>query len=207
MRWAISANGIAPDGAGSDYRDPPFRPKRGGYDDFWLASNILEFTSHSYDGHMFDKDMNKVPFPKDRYRVDALTDFAVDYLRRRDGRRPFFLFLSFVEPHHQNDHDDHFEARGARSTRFPVRDPKAPGEPATEMPITWLLRQPGFRAVLRRLETLRRDDNTLLIIPATIPAISHANEIQAVSRGNPFVSLVVSGRASAGRLRMIWSAW
>jgi len=76
--------------------------------------NVLEFTSHSYDGHMFDKDMNKVPFPKDRYRVDALTDFAMDYLHTRDGKRPFFLFLSYVEPHHQNDHD-HFEGpRGSK---------------------------------------------------------------------------------------------
>ena len=101
-KWHLASGG----GAKHDYRDAPVPPDgRGGYNDFWLASDVLEFTSHSYDGHMFDKDMNKVPFPKDRYRVDALTDFAMDYLHTRDGKRPFFLFLSYVEPHHQNDHD------------------------------------------------------------------------------------------------------
>ena len=37
------------------------------------------------------------------YRAHALTGFALDHLRSRDRRRPFFLFLSYVEPHHQND--------------------------------------------------------------------------------------------------------
>jgi uncharacterized sulfatase len=79
---------------------------RGGYSDYWLASDILEFTSHGYNGHMFDADMNEVDFAG--YRVDRLTDYALDYLRSRTGDRPFFLFLSFIEPHHQNDHN-HFE--------------------------------------------------------------------------------------------------
>ena len=29
---------------------------RDGYDDYWLASDTLEFTSHGHDGHMFDAD-------------------------------------------------------------------------------------------------------------------------------------------------------
>ena len=36
--------------------DPVPPERRGGYKDFWLASDVLEFTSHSYDGHMFDGD-------------------------------------------------------------------------------------------------------------------------------------------------------
>src|SRR6185436_9924148 len=40
------------------------------------------------------------------YRVDALTDAAVRYVNTpRD--QPFFLFLSFLEPHHQNSRDDY----------------------------------------------------------------------------------------------------
>lgn len=81
---------------------PPER--RGGYRDFWLASDVLEFTSHSYDGHMFNAEMQRVEFPQGRYRVDCLTDFAVDYLRKRKSDRPFFLFVSYIEPHFQNDH-------------------------------------------------------------------------------------------------------
>jgi uncharacterized sulfatase len=76
--------------------------RRGGYKDYWLASDVLEFTSHGYDGYMHNADMQKVEFKG--YRVDCCTDFALQYLRTRDGARPWFLFLSFIEPHHQNDH-------------------------------------------------------------------------------------------------------
>lgn len=81
---------------------PPER--RGGYKDYWLASDVLEFTSHSYDGHMFNDKMEKVDFPKDRYRVDCVTDYVVDYLKTRTREKPFFLFVSYIEPHFQNDH-------------------------------------------------------------------------------------------------------
>lgn len=91
---------------GESYRDQPVPlERRGGYNDFWLASDVLEFTSHSYDGHMFNDRMERVEFPKDRYRADCLTDYAVDYLRTRDLKKPFFLFISYIEPHHQNDHN------------------------------------------------------------------------------------------------------
>ncbi|MFX1407842.1 MAG: sulfatase-like hydrolase/transferase, partial [Promethearchaeota archaeon] len=74
---------------------------RGGYKDYWLASDLLEFTSHAYEGHLFDGNMNKVEFQG--YRVDCLTDFALKYLTLRNRVKPFFLFLSFLEPHQQND--------------------------------------------------------------------------------------------------------
>jgi uncharacterized sulfatase len=57
--------------------------------------------------------------------VDCVTDFALDYLRSRDGRRPFFLFLSYIEPHHQNDHN-RFE--GPRGSREKFGDFVAPGD-------------------------------------------------------------------------------
>ncbi len=117
---------LASTGSEVNHRTGPV-PKayRGGYDEFWLASDVLEFTSHGYDGHMFDADMNQVDFPAGRYRVDALTDFAVDYLRSRDGNKPFFLFLSYIEPHHQNDHN-HFEGPKGSKERF--KDFPVPGD-------------------------------------------------------------------------------
>ncbi|MGL5692594.1 MAG: sulfatase-like hydrolase/transferase [Peptostreptococcaceae bacterium] len=75
--------------------------KRGGYKDYWMASDILEFTSHGYDGYVFNKDMEKVDFKG--YRADKITDFALDFLDNRDKEKPFLLFLSHIEPHHQND--------------------------------------------------------------------------------------------------------
>ena len=68
--------------------------KRGGYQDYWMASDTLELTSHGYDGYVFDKDMNKVEF--EGYRVDKITDFALDFLDSRDKEKPFFLFLSHI---------------------------------------------------------------------------------------------------------------
>ena len=107
-KWHLAST--APE---ADYHTKAVPPeRRGGYGDYWLASDVLEFTSHGYDGHMFNAAMQKVEFTG--YRVDCLTDFALDYLRTRDGRRPFFLFLSYIEPHHQNDHHRYEGPEGSR---------------------------------------------------------------------------------------------
>ncbi len=76
---------------------------RGGYD-YWLAANLLEFTSDAYDTVMFDNDGNPVKLPG--YRVDAQTDAAIRYIDAHQDE-PFFLFLSYIEPHHQNHRDDY----------------------------------------------------------------------------------------------------
>ena len=77
--------------------------QRGGYEE-WLGSNILEFTSYAYDTVMYDNDGKPVKLPG--YRVDALTDAAIRYINR-DHDKPFFLFVSYIEPHHQNQNDDY----------------------------------------------------------------------------------------------------
>ena len=80
---------------------------RGRYD-YWLASNVLEYTSDAYRTTLYDGDERPVELPG--YRVDALADAAIRYLDGRDGGprdRPFLLFLSFIEPHHQNHRDDY----------------------------------------------------------------------------------------------------
>jgi len=97
---------LASSGAAQNYQTKPVPAHlRGGYRDYWLAADVLEFTSHGYDGQMFDGDGKARVFPAGRYRVDAQTDFVLDYLRSRRSERPFFLFTSYIEPHHQNDHD------------------------------------------------------------------------------------------------------
>jgi len=102
--------------------------RRGGYKDFWLASDVLEFTSHGYDGHMFDREGKRRDFPEGRYRVDAQTDWVIEFLRTRratGSARPFFLFVSYIEPHHQNDHD-HFE--GPHGSKEKYGDYRLPGD-------------------------------------------------------------------------------
>ena len=82
----------------------PVAPEqRGGYD-YWLASNLLEFTSDAYDLLMYDNDGLPVKLPG--YRVDAQTDAAIRYIDEHQ-ESPFFLFLSYLEPHHQNHRDDY----------------------------------------------------------------------------------------------------
>lgn len=75
---------------------------RGGYE-YWLAANLLELVSDAYDTVLFDNDSRPVKLPG--YRVDTLTDAAIRYVDEHKNDS-FFLFLSFLEPHHQNRLDD-----------------------------------------------------------------------------------------------------
>jgi len=112
-KWHLASDGAR----GINHQTAPVPPEwRGGYE-YWLASDVLEFTSHSYDGHVFNAGMERVEFPAGRYRADCLTDYAVEYLSSRSQDRPFFLFVSYIEPHHQNDHQ-HFEGPHGSKERF-----------------------------------------------------------------------------------------
>lgn len=75
---------------------------QGGYKDWWRAADVLEFTSHGYDGYVFDAEGNKLDFKG--YRADCINDFALEYLDQKTSDKPFFMFVSQIEPHHQNDH-------------------------------------------------------------------------------------------------------
>ena len=88
---------------------------RGGYTGFWRASDVLEFTSHGYDGYVFDEHDKRIDFSG--YRVDCITDFALDYLDSWDGDKPFFMTISHIEPHHQNDRK-HYEGPDGSKQRF-----------------------------------------------------------------------------------------
>ena len=79
---------------------------RGGYTGFWRAADVLEFTSHGYDGYVFDENNNRIDFKG--YRADCITDMALEFFDQYDGKKPFFMTISQIEPHHQNDHN-HYE--------------------------------------------------------------------------------------------------
>ena len=122
-KWHLASCG--PIDGTDDFRTKPVpRERRGGYG-YWLAADVLEFTSHSYDGHMFDSEGTRRDFPEGRYRVDAQTDWALEYLHTRTGDKPFFLFLSYIEPHHQNDHC-HYE--GPKGSKQKFKDFPVPGD-------------------------------------------------------------------------------
>ncbi|MBM7573466.1 sulfatase-like hydrolase/transferase [Aquibacillus albus] len=93
-------------------QEPVSKEKRGGYD-YWLAANALEHTSEAYHTVLYDEDCQPVQLPG--YRVDALTDAAIRFIdKKHDKEQPFFLFLSFLEPHHQNRSDDYPAPDGYR---------------------------------------------------------------------------------------------
>ena len=84
--------------------------KRGGYRE-WLACNLLEFESDAYDLKLYNNKNEPVKLPG--YRVDAQTDAAIRFIDRHQSQ-PFFLFLSYLEPHHQNHLDDYPPPDGYR---------------------------------------------------------------------------------------------
>ncbi len=96
--------------APNEYVGPVPSEHRGGYD-YWLASNLLEFTSDAYDMVMYDNNQQPVKLPG--YRVDAQTDAVIRYIDSHQ-ENPFFLFISYIEPHHQNHLDDYPPPDGYR---------------------------------------------------------------------------------------------
>jgi len=92
---------LSPD-AGVANAGPVPPANRGGFLDLWEAANVLEFTSHAYEGDLFDGDGKPIHF-SGQYRTDFMTDRALRFLR--SARQPFLLTLSYLEVHHQNDTD------------------------------------------------------------------------------------------------------
>lgn len=45
------------------------------------------------------RDLGKLKYPKEDAQTFWITDRAVDFLRQRDRRKPFFLFVSYLDPH------------------------------------------------------------------------------------------------------------
>lgn len=102
-KWHLASDGELEKAPTIDYQHSAIPlERRGGYKGYWRVSDVLEFTSHGYDGYVFDENMNKCEFKG--YRVDCITDYALDYLDEYNYEKPFFLTISHIEPHHQNDH-------------------------------------------------------------------------------------------------------
>jgi arylsulfatase A-like enzyme len=91
-KWHLGLPGV-PGAVAPEYR--------GWFSDFWEGCNELELTSHPYEGVIWDGDGRPIEF-KNHYRVDFITDRVVRFLRH-NTRTPFFLVISYLEPHFQND--------------------------------------------------------------------------------------------------------
>jgi len=101
-KWHVSQTGPGKESQQLGWIPPG--PSRGGFDDLWEGANVLELVSHPYEGNYWDSSGRNIGF-RDEYRVDFITRRGVEFIERQH-ERPWFLFLSQLEPHHQNDVDE-----------------------------------------------------------------------------------------------------
>lgn len=166
-----------------NYKDKPIPPEmRGGYK-HWMAADTLEFTSHGYEGYFFDSDGHRVDW--EGYRVDKTTDYALDFLRdyatsrpvdSQGHEKPFFMCLSYIEPHHQNDLNRYIGPIGSKQ-RFADYDTPgdlaafdSPGSPGPDwrqhypdyLGCCWSLDQ-NMGRLREALKLYGLDENTLIV--------------------------------------------
>lgn len=141
---------------------------RGGFLDLWEASNVLELTSHPYEGTIWDGDGKPMHF-EGTYRVDYLTNLAVNFLKQRQ-QKPFLLVLSQLEPHFQNDAQAFLPPKGYKKR---YENPFAP-EDLRFFPGDWQAQLPGYYGdiksiddcvgtVLKTLAEQNLEDNTIVM--------------------------------------------
>lgn len=126
-KWHLASNrgrNLPDDRPPARFERKPVPPeRRGGYRDVWVAADALEHTSGATSGHVYDETGER--FDLHGFRVDALTDIAIDRLDRLDHQRPFLMFVSFLEPHHQNNR---FRTIGTKGWAKRFHDFDRPGD-------------------------------------------------------------------------------
>jgi len=128
-------------------RGPVPAEYRGGFADFWEAANVLEHVSQPYQTVLYDAAGDEVR--PAGYRVDALTDRALHFLRHaRREQDPFFLMISYLEPHHQNDIDRYVAPEGY-AERY--ADPFVPPD-LRPLPGNWQTQLPGYYGCIRSID-------------------------------------------------------
>lgn len=121
-------------------------PSRGGFDDLWEGANVLELVSHPYQGNYWDNDGKNIGY-KDEYRVDFITNRAVQFVERPHDK-PWLLFLSQLEPHHQNDVDEFVPPRRYEGK---YADPYIPTD-LRNLPGNWRSRIPGYYGCVQAID-------------------------------------------------------
>jgi arylsulfatase A-like enzyme len=124
---------------------PVPREARSGYDGYWEGAELLEFSSHPYDARWWDADDREVCYPG--YRVDAQTNRAIDFVRQ-ERDRPFFFFISYLEPHFQNDMHAFV---GPDEYRDTFKNPWVPQD-LQNRPGDWYESLPGYYGCVKSLD-------------------------------------------------------
>jgi len=141
-KWHL-VSGSPAEGGGRGYVKPEHR---GGFDDLFDASNALEFSTHPYEGTIWDREGNEITF-KDQYRVDFLTDRAEKFLRQKQ-EKPFLLLISQLEPHQQNDLGQPIAPKGAAARFINSTVP----EDLRAHPGTWQAQLPDYYGCVEAID-------------------------------------------------------
>jgi len=146
---------------GGEIGDGPIPPeRRAGYDGFFRGVEHTAAASDPDGGHVYDEHGNHVEF--DQYRVDAFTDFALEFIRQ-ERETPFFCFLSIFEPHDQplDDNYDTFEYAAPDGYAERYADAAVPGD-LNQGEGNWEEHLAGYYGMCRRIdENLQRLLDTL----------------------------------------------
>jgi len=121
-------------------------PSRAGFDDLWEGANVLEVVSHPYEGNYWDNDGKNIGF-KDVYRVDFITDRATQFIEKEHDK-PWLLFVSQLEPHHQNDVDQMVPPTRYADT---YKDPFVPQD-LRNLPGNWQTHLPGYYGCVQAID-------------------------------------------------------
>ena len=143
-KWHVSQTDMA-DGKKQMGWIPP-GPSRGGFDDLWEGANVLEIVSHPYEGNYWDNGGKNIGF-KDEYRVDFITNRGVQFIEQKH-EKPWLLFLSQLEPHHQNDVDAFIPPKRYEDKYV---DPYIP-EDLRNLPGDWRSRIPGYYGCVQAID-------------------------------------------------------
>jgi arylsulfatase A-like enzyme len=141
-KWHLALESVAQGGSPG----PVKAEDRGGFLDLWEGANAIENTSHPYEGTIWDRDNNPITY-KDEYRVDFLTDRAERFLRQKQDK-PFFLFISQLEPHQQNDMHSPIAPKGAAARYLNCNVP----EDLRALPGTWQAQLPDYYGCIESID-------------------------------------------------------
>ncbi len=192
-----------------EQRGPVPPQNRGGFLDLWEAANTLEHTSHAYEGDLFDSDGRPIHF-SGVYRADFLTQRAQRFLR--SARSPFFLTVSYLEVHHQNDTDTYDPPKEYKG-RYP--NPFIPHD-LRPYPGSWPSQLSDYYACVARIDDvvgeLRKTlAETGLAANTVVAFISdHANHFKTRNteykrsphEGSIHVPLIIEGPGFNGRIQI-----
>jgi arylsulfatase A-like enzyme len=96
-KWHLAPKDPAK-GGGDGFVRPEFR---GGFLDLWEGANEFEWTTHPYEGTIWNGAGQEIKFDHES-RIEFITDRAERFLKQKHDK-PFFLYVSQLEPHQQND--------------------------------------------------------------------------------------------------------